>query len=100
MRFREEFRAAFGEALRSLSDRDRVILRHHLIDRLSIDRIGQLYDVHRSTAARWLSSIRDQIHARTQDEFRVRLGLAPADFQSLMALVLSQLSYSIGADLQ
>ncbi len=99
MRFREEFRAAFGEALKSLSDKDRVILRHHLIDRLSIDRIGQLYDVHRSTAARWLAGIRDQIYAKTQEEFRVRLGLAPADFQSLMALVLSQLTYSVGRDL-
>lgn len=99
MRFRGEFRAAFGEALRSLSDKDRVILRHHLLDRLSIDRIGQLYDVHRSTAARWLASIREQIHARTQEEFRVRLGLGPADFESLMAMVLSQLSYSIGRDL-
>lgn len=100
MRFRGEFRAAFGEALRSLSDKDRVILRHHLLDRLSIDRIGQLYDVHRSTAARWLANIREQIHERTQEEFRVRLGLEPADFESLMAMVLSQLSYSIGRELR
>ncbi len=99
MRFRGEFRAAFGEALAGLSEKDRLILRHHLIDRLSIDRIGQLYDVHRSTAARWLAGIRDQIYTRTQEEFRVRLGLAPADFQSLMALVLSQLTYSVGRDL-
>jgi len=99
MRFREEFRAAFGEALKSLSDKDRVILRHHLIDRLSIDRIGQIYDVHRSTAARWLAGIRDQIYTKTQEEFRVRLGLGPADFQSLMALVLSQLTYSVVRDL-
>ncbi len=99
MRFRGEFRAAFGEALRSLSEKDRVILRHHLLDRLSIDRIGQLYDVHRSTAARWLVNIREQIHARTQEEFRVRLGLGPADFESLMAMVLSQLTYSVGRDL-
>lgn len=98
-RFRSEFRAAFGEALRALDDKDRTVLRHHLLDRLSIDRIGALYDVHRSTAARWLVDIRGRLYARTQEEFRVRLGLAAGEFDSLMAMVLSQLTYSVGRDL-
>ena len=98
-RFRAEFRAAFGEALRGLKDKERGVLRLHLIDRLSIDRIGALHGVHRSTAARWLVDIRGQLYARTQDEFRARLGLAPDEFESLMAMVLSQLTYSVGGDL-
>ncbi len=98
-RFRSEFRGAFGEALRALDDKDRAVLRHHLLDRLSIDRIGALYDVHRSTAARWLVDIRGRLYARTQEEFRVRLGLAAGEFDSLMAMVLSQLTYSVGRDL-
>jgi len=98
-RFRNEFRGAFGVALRALDERDRAILRHHLLDRLSIDRIGALYDVHRSTAARWLVDIRGRLYARTQEEFRVRLGLAAGEFDSLMAMVLSQLTYSVGREL-
>ena len=98
-RFRSEFRGAFGAALRALDERDRAILRHHLLDRLSIDRIGALYDVHRSTAARWLVDIRGRLYGRTQEEFRVRLGLAAGEFDSLMAMVLSQLTYSVGREL-
>ena len=98
-RFRSEFRGAFGAALQALDERDRAILRHHLLDRLSIDRIGALYDVHRSTAARWLVDIRGRLYARTQEEFRQRLGLAAGEFDSLMAMVLSQLTYSVGREL-
>ena len=98
-RFRSEFRGAFGAALQALDERDRAILRHQLLDRLSIDRIGALYDVHRSTAARWLVDIRGRLYARTQEEFRQRLGLAAGEFDSLMAMVLSQLTYSVGREL-
>lgn len=99
-RFRTEFRVAFSVALAALDDKDRAVLRLHLVDRLSIDRIGALYDVHRSTAARWLVDIRDRLYAETRDQFRARLGLAPAEFDSMMALVLSQLTYSVGRDLE
>jgi len=98
-RFRAEFAGAFSVALAALEDKDRAVLRLHLVDRLSIDRIGSLYDVHRSTAARWLVDIRERLYAETRDEFRARLGLGPAEFDSMMAMVLSQLTYSVGRNL-
>src|SRR5207248_8025138 len=50
--YREEFASCFAAAVASLSPRARTVLRHHAIDRLSIDQIGALYNVHRATAAR------------------------------------------------
>src|SRR5262249_43055522 len=53
-----EFRAALSEAIAGLASRERNLLRHGFADALSIDQIGALYGVHRSTAARWIHAAR------------------------------------------
>src|SRR5580704_14712433 len=42
-RYRDELRAAIGEAIAQLEPRDRLLLKYCYIDGLSIDRIGALY---------------------------------------------------------
>ena len=98
-RYQSAFRSAFGEALAELDPTQRTVLRHHLLDRLSIDEIGALHKVHRSTAARWLTKIRDHLHDRTRARLLARLQLESAEFDGVMALVRSQLEYSIGRHL-
>lgn len=97
--FKGAVSGAFRDAVRSLSDKDRAVLRHHLVEELSVDRIGALYDVHRSTAARWLVSIRTQLHHSTRESLCTRLQLSDSEFESAMQVVLSGLSYSIGSEL-
>lgn len=98
-RYRSEFRDAFGAALASLAPEQRNVLRHHLIDRLSIDEIGDLHGVHRSTAARWLERIRDRLFVQTRTRLMHDLQLDSGEFTSLLGLVRSQLDYSIGRHL-
>ncbi len=90
---------AFRESIRALGDKDRDVLRHHLLERLSVDRIGALYDVHRSTAARWLVSIRDALHTSTRSILCSQLQLSDSEFEAAMQVVLSGLTYSIGSEL-
>lgn len=90
-----QFKAAFGEAVAALTPRQRNLLRHHLVDTLSIDEVGRIYRVHRATAARWVADAREQLMATTQKLLRARLAIAPAELESIVRLVRSQLDLSI-----
>ncbi|MDI3288721.1 sigma-70 family RNA polymerase sigma factor [Polyangium sp. 15x6] len=94
-RYRNEFKYAFETAVAALSARDRNLLRLHFIDGLNIDQIGAIHRVHRSTVARWIAQARESILLETQRLLRERLGLDNADFNSLLALVKSELNLSI-----
>ena len=94
-KYKEPFQAAFQVALSELEGRDRTVLRMHLVDELSIDRIGQIYDVHRATAARWLVRARERLFQLTRAHLENELGVRPDEFASLVRLVRSQLDLSV-----
>lgn len=93
--YRKEFKSAFHEALATLSSRERNLLRHQVLDRLSIDELGELYKVHRSTAARWLERIRSKLQAETRRALMDKLKLGPTEFESIVRLVISQFDASL-----
>ena len=85
----------FETAVAALSARDRNLLRLDFIDGLNIDQIGAIHRVHRSIVARWIAQARESILLETQRLLRERLGLDNAEFNSLLALVKSELNLSI-----
>lgn len=91
---RDAFRAAFADAIAKLSSEDRNLLRLSLIHRLSIDEVGRIYQIHRSTAARRLTRLRDAIAQDTRMYLRVKLGADRQELQSLFRLVQSGLDRS------
>lgn len=93
--YREEFRAAFATALGRLDARSRNALRHHMVDRLSIDQIGALYHVHRATAARWVSGGREALLQGTRAALDERLRLGEGEYASIMRLIDSMLEVSV-----
>ncbi|WAS97261.1 sigma-70 family RNA polymerase sigma factor [Nannocystis punicea] len=93
--YRDEFRQAFAAALADLDPRSRNALRHHLVDRLSIDQIGALHGVHRATAARWISRSREELLAGTREQLRRRLQLSEGEYASIMRLIDSMLEVSV-----
>jgi RNA polymerase sigma-70 factor (ECF subfamily) len=94
-RYRAELAAAIKEAIGRLNADDRTLLRHHLIDRLSIDELGARYSVHRATAARWLARARAALVAATQTELAVRMRLAADEVSSVIRMVSSRLDASL-----
>ncbi len=88
------FRDAFGEALATLPPEDRNLLRLHLVDGLSIDRLGVLHGIHRATAARRLTRLRSQILSKTRELLLQRLRISQSDFSSLVGLMLSRIEVS------
>jgi len=100
VRYRSAYEEALQAALAGLPDRDALLLKLHYLDGFSIDRIGALYGIHRSTVARWRSSIRRSILASTREQLRRRLALTDSEFDSLVVLVRSQLLVSIRSALR
>jgi len=94
-RYRADFRSAFADAIAELSARDRLLLRLHLIDRLSHERIAVMYGVNQSTVTRWIGAAHGTILTATQSSLRRRCHLETAELDSLAALVASQIDLSI-----
>jgi RNA polymerase sigma-70 factor, ECF subfamily len=93
--YRAPFEAAFERACGALEDKDRTVLRLRFVDGLNIDQIGVIYGVHRATVARWIARSRDRLLAETRSSLRAELKLTDSEFESLVALVRSQLDISI-----
>jgi RNA polymerase sigma-70 factor (ECF subfamily) len=93
--YRAEFKGSFEEALAALAPRDRNVLRYRLLDRLSIDEVGAIYQVHRATVARWEERIRRELAESTRAALRRRLRVGANELESLIRLADSQLDVSI-----
>jgi RNA polymerase sigma-70 factor (ECF subfamily) len=94
--YRAEFKAAFARALGGLEGRERLLLRQQFIDGLTVDELGALYRVHRATAARWLERARTRLLELTLAQFGERLAVGPAELDSILRLIRSQLDVSMG----
>ncbi|WP_437508811.1 sigma-70 family RNA polymerase sigma factor [Sorangium sp. So ce1099] len=95
IRYRTEFREAFHAALAALTQRERVILRLHLVSGMSHEKIGVLYKVNQSTVSRWIAKSRETIACEVQRHLHERLGVSRSDIGSLADLVASQLDLSL-----
>ncbi|MEO6771744.1 MAG: sigma-70 family RNA polymerase sigma factor [Kofleriaceae bacterium] len=93
--YRTEFAVALREAIATLGAEDRTLLRHSIVDELSIDAIGVAYGVHRATAARWLTRARAALVAATHARLADRLRLPVDQIESVIRLVQSKLDASM-----
>jgi RNA polymerase sigma-70 factor (ECF subfamily) len=89
------FKAAFAEAVAALDASDRLMLRQHLVDKLTIDQIGALYHLHRATAARRLARARQVLLDGARARLARRLGLAPERLAAALELIASRLDASV-----
>ncbi|QRK10968.1 sigma-70 family RNA polymerase sigma factor [Archangium violaceum] len=96
-RHRADFQAALAEALAALSSRERTVLRLHLVEGLSLERIGAVYRTHKSTVSRWLARAREEVLAGTRSRLAERLHLSDGELHSLLRDVPGQLDQSLSS---
>ena len=89
------FRAAFAEAIGALDSSDRLVLKQHLVERLTIDQIGGLYHLHRATAARRLARAREALLGATRSALARRLELPLERLVGVLDLLASRLEVSV-----
>jgi RNA polymerase sigma-70 factor (ECF subfamily) len=95
VRYGEEFRAAFAEVLAGLEARERNLLRLHFLDGLTVEAIGGLFGVNKSTVSRRLAQSRERILIETRRILEERLGVGASELSSLFRLVESRVEVSL-----
>lgn len=95
---REDLAASLRTAIAELPSEDRLLLRLHLVDGLTIDKLDRVMGIHRSTVARKVATARQALVANVRREMTKRAGVLVSrdEMQRMAALVQSQLDLSIG----
>jgi RNA polymerase sigma-70 factor (ECF subfamily) len=94
--YRRAFRESFGAALDVLDAREKVLLRQHFVDRLGVDDLAPLYQVHRATVARWVQRARDRLLDETRRQFMQRAHVSARECESVLRLVRSRIEVTLG----
>jgi RNA polymerase sigma-70 factor (ECF subfamily) len=90
------FERALDEAFRTLTSRERAVLRLHFAEGMNIDEIGRVYAVHRATVARWIAGYREALAKSVRAQLETKFGqLTRDEFDSLFSLVYEQLDLSV-----
>lgn len=93
--YRAEFREALEAALAALSERDRAILRLVYVDGLRLAQLGKLYNVHESTASRWVKSAVEAVAEDARRRLIARLSISATSVDQIAQMVRSTLDLSI-----
>jgi len=87
---RDQVAAALRGALAGLEPHDRALLRYYIVDGWSIDRVAELYGIHRATAARRLTAARGRLGERMRAELAATLDVESDEVDSIVRLVQSR----------
>jgi len=98
--YRTAFESAMQQGLAVLSCRERNLLRYHYLERLSIDELAEIYDVHRATAARWIVRAQQRLADETRARFTAQIPIAGDSMPRLLAMIRSKLNLSLSVVLQ
>jgi RNA polymerase sigma-70 factor (ECF subfamily) len=93
--YKGDFETVLADLVTGLEERERVILRLHLIDGLSADKIGKMFGMSRATAQRRVEEVREKIADGVRRSMRERLELSGSDAGSVAGLVASQIDISL-----
>ena len=96
-RYRGDFEQALKQALERAPERERVLLRLHLVNGLTGEAIGKMYGVSQPTASRWLAAARETLLQDIKATLTERLGSSSDEIASLAGLVASGLDLSLSA---
>lgn len=94
-KYSEEFRASFARALNALDARDRAILGYVVIEKMGIDALAEVYDVHRATAARWVQRAREALVSGVKSDLEKSLKVPAQELESILRLVGDEVEISI-----
>jgi RNA polymerase sigma-70 factor (ECF subfamily) len=95
-RYRGHFRAAFTASLRGLSSEQRALLKLHYLDALSMDELGRMFGVNRSTIFRRLGACSQALLDGIRDRLGAELGVSTQELHSLAAALRGDLEVSLG----
>ncbi len=93
--WQRHMKAAFQAALSAIAPKERLLLRQHLVDDVSLDDMARMHRVHRTTITRRLRKSRETLWADVRQRLFNELNLSPAEAEDILLDVRSQLDFSI-----
>jgi RNA polymerase sigma-70 factor (ECF subfamily) len=94
-KYTEEFKASFARALSSMEARDKAILGYVFVQKLGIDALAEVYDIHRATAARWVQRAREGLVAGVRADLEANLRVQKSELESILRLVDGEVDLSV-----
>jgi len=94
-KYRGDFEAALAQALERLPEQERALLRLHLVNGVSLEKIGTMFSVSQPTASRWLAAARTKLLEDVKQTLAPRLGTSSAELASLAGMVASRIDLSL-----
>jgi RNA polymerase sigma-70 factor (ECF subfamily) len=94
-RYQHTFEDSVRVAIKQLPAKQRLLLRLNLVDGMGIDTIAAVYQVGRSTAARWLQGARNALLREARREVCAQLRLTSTELDSLAIDMRSDLQVSV-----
>jgi len=93
--YKVHFEVSIRHAFAALSPRARTLLRLYVSDRLTLKQLGVVYEVSHATIARWLAAARDDLVTEMRKALSERVALSSGEYESVVALVRSQLDMQL-----
>jgi len=94
-KYRRAFEEALAQALERLPEQERALLRLHLVNGVSLEKIGTMFSVSQPTASRWLAAARTKLLDDVKQTLAPRLGTSSAELASLAGMVASRIDLSL-----
>lgn len=93
--YRDAFKDAFHRVIERLDQRERNLLQLQLVEELSLEQMGVIYGVNRSTVSRWMKALRAKLQQETRSSLKERLDMADQEIESVLKLVVSRFDLSL-----
>jgi RNA polymerase sigma-70 factor, ECF subfamily len=78
---------ALAEVIAALPAKERNVLRYWILERATIDELAVIYGVHRSSAARWLAQLRQQLLEKTRASLAQSLKVNDSELDSILRML-------------
>jgi RNA polymerase sigma-70 factor (ECF subfamily) len=95
--YRSAFASSFRGAVASLEVRLSNVLRHYYLDEMTLEQIGALYRVHKTTVMRWVNKAHAELEQETKSRMVDHLKLRPTDVESVMRLIQSGIQLGLAS---
>jgi RNA polymerase sigma-70 factor (ECF subfamily) len=99
-RYKSEFEASIRAALGAIAPEQRTLLLLQIVDGLTLPELAATQRVSRATVARRLAAAREALFEETRRELPRRLRLTASEYESVLALIRSQLEISLATVLE
>ncbi|MGZ3420276.1 MAG: sigma-70 family RNA polymerase sigma factor [Polyangiales bacterium] len=94
-KYTQEFKASFARALGAMEARDKAILGYVFVEKMGIDALAEVYDIHRATAARWVQRAREGLIAGVRADLESKLRVEKSELESILRLVDGEVDVSV-----